>query len=44
LVTVARKKVCAPYEEGGLGLRSLIFLNEAANLKLCWDLMNYVED
>ncbi|CAJ2633282.1 unnamed protein product [Trifolium pratense] len=44
LVTVAWKKVCAPYEEGGLGLRSLITINEAANLKLCWDLMNSVED
>ncbi|GAU10707.1 hypothetical protein TSUD_424710, partial [Trifolium subterraneum] len=41
---VAWKKVCTPYEEGGLGLRSLIALNEAANLKLCWDLVHSVED
>ncbi|CAJ2671835.1 unnamed protein product [Trifolium pratense] len=37
------KSLCT-YEEGGLGLRSLFTLNEAANLKLCWDLMNSVED
>jgi hypothetical protein len=35
LVTVAWKKMCAPHEEGGLGLRSLITINEAPNLKLC---------
>lgn len=35
LVTVAWKKICNPYEEGGLGIRSLICLNEAFNLKLC---------
>jgi hypothetical protein len=35
LVTVAWKKVCSPFDEGGLGLRSLVCLNEAANLKLC---------
>jgi hypothetical protein len=44
LVTVAWKKVCAPYEEGGLGLRSLIALNEAANLKWCWELLHSLED
>ncbi|GAU25788.1 hypothetical protein TSUD_222460 [Trifolium subterraneum] len=38
LVTVAWDKVCAPTNEGGLGLRSLRHINEAANLKLCWDL------
>jgi hypothetical protein len=40
LVTVSWKKVCTPYAEGGLGLRSLIKLNEASNLKLCWDLLH----
>ncbi|MCI10142.1 RNA-directed DNA polymerase (Reverse transcriptase), partial [Trifolium medium] len=44
LVTVSWKKVCAPSEEGGLGLRSLISTNEAANLKLCWDLLHSNED
>ncbi|PNY16800.1 ribonuclease H, partial [Trifolium pratense] len=44
LVTVAWKKVCTPFEEGGLGLRSLVVLNEAANLKLCWDLLHSQED
>jgi len=31
LVTAAWKKICKPYLEGGLGLRSLISLNEAFN-------------
>jgi len=44
LVTVAWKKICKPYEEGGMGLRNLISLNEAFNLKLCWDLMQSEED
>jgi hypothetical protein len=35
LVTVAWKKICSPFEEGGLGLRSLKVLNAATNLKLC---------
>jgi hypothetical protein len=39
LVTVAWKKVCRPiYDQGGLGIRSLIALNASSNLKLCWDL------
>jgi hypothetical protein len=38
LVTVAWKKVCRPYDQGGLGIRSLIVLNESTNLKLCWDM------
>jgi len=29
LVTVAWKKVCTTYEEGGLGLRSLVTLNSS---------------
>jgi len=39
MVTVAWKKVCSDYEEGGLGTKSLICLNEAYNLKLCLELM-----
>jgi hypothetical protein len=38
LVTVAWKKVCRPYDQGGLGIRSVIVLNESTNLKLCWDM------
>ncbi|KAK2361038.1 hypothetical protein QL285_086244 [Trifolium repens] len=38
LVTVACHRVCTPCIEGGLGLRSLSKLNEATNLKLCWEL------
>jgi hypothetical protein len=40
LVTVSWANVCKPLSEGGLGLRSLVKLNEAANLKLCWDLLH----
>ncbi|PNX70395.1 hypothetical protein L195_g057350, partial [Trifolium pratense] len=40
LVTVAWKNVCKPYSEGDLGLSSLSCLNEAANMKLCWDLLH----
>ncbi|XP_019435225.1 PREDICTED: uncharacterized protein LOC109341721 [Lupinus angustifolius] len=38
LVTVAWHKVCCPTKEGGLGLRSIKLLNEAAMLKLAWDM------
>ncbi|MCH94279.1 putative ribonuclease H protein, partial [Trifolium medium] len=38
LVTVAWHRVCSPFNEGGLGLRSLSKLNEATNLKLCWEI------
>jgi len=44
LVTVSWRKVCKPFSEGGLGLRSLYTVNEAANLKMCWDLKNSNED
>ena len=44
MVTISWNKICKPYLEGGLGLRSLTTLNEAANLKLCWDLKNSKED
>ncbi|XP_058774405.1 uncharacterized protein LOC131648687 [Vicia villosa] len=33
IVTVTWDKCCRPYEEGGLGTRSLVTLNEDANLK-----------
>jgi ribonuclease HI len=39
LVTVSWKKVCAPLEEGGLGIRSLVSLNAASNMKTCWELI-----
>lgn len=32
------EKICKPLEEGGLGIRYLIHLNEAYNLKLCWEM------
>jgi hypothetical protein len=35
LVIVAWHKVCTPFIEGGLGIRSLSKVNEAASLKLC---------
>jgi len=35
LVTVAWHKVCKPLNEGGMGMKSLVNLNAAANLKLC---------
>jgi len=40
LVTVSWKKSCKPLSEGGLGIRSLTLINEAANLKLGWELRN----
>ena len=39
LVIVSWKKVCIPFDEGGLGLRSLLHLNEASNLRMCWELL-----
>jgi len=44
LVTVAWKKVCNSYEGGGLGIRSLVRLNEAFNLKLGWDMLHSNEE
>jgi hypothetical protein len=40
LVTTSWKKICRPLSQGGLNLRSLISLNKASNLKLCWSLFN----
>lgn len=41
LVTVSWKKMGCPVEEGGVGLRCLRVLNEAAILKLSWEVMSY---
>jgi hypothetical protein len=38
LVTVSWEKVCSSFKEGGLNIRSLSKLNQASNLKLCWEL------
>jgi hypothetical protein len=43
LVTIAWKKVCKPYVQGGLGIRSIIHLNSVANLKLCWNMLHKKE-
>jgi len=40
LATMSWNKVCKPYDEGGLRIRSLICLNESFNLNLCWDLLH----
>ena len=40
LVTTSWKKVCRPLIQGGLNIRSISTLNKAANLKMCWSLMN----
>jgi len=39
LVTITWHKVCKPYKEGGLGIRNLSDINEAGNLKLCWEIL-----
>jgi hypothetical protein len=40
LVTISWKKICRPFSQGGLNLKSLIKLNKATNLRLCWNLLN----
>lgn len=40
VVTVAWHKLCAPIEQGGLGIRSLRYINKAAMLKLSWDMIS----
>ncbi|KAK0570628.1 hypothetical protein LWI29_004088 [Acer saccharum] len=37
LVSVSWDNVCLPKDEGGLGLHDPVALNNAANLKFCWD-------
>lgn len=44
IVTVAWHKVCSPEIEGGLGIRSLRLINEAAQLKLSWELLSTNKD
>jgi len=39
LVTVSWHKVCKSFKEGGLGIRNLADVNEAGNLKICWEIM-----
>ncbi|XP_026442651.1 uncharacterized protein LOC113342272 [Papaver somniferum] len=36
--TVAYDKVCVPYEEGGLGISSMISMNKALLMKLWWNM------
>lgn len=40
---MTQKKTCQSYDNGGLGLISLVRLNEATNIKLGWDMMNNIE-
>jgi hypothetical protein len=40
LVTISWKKICRPLAQGGLNIRSLIHINKASNLKLCWNMVN----
>jgi len=44
MVTVAWHKCCKPFAERGLGLRSITKLNEASNMKLCWEMLTSDED
>lgn len=37
---VSWHRICKPYDEGGLGIRSMTTFNEATNLKLGWDMLN----
>lgn len=39
-VTVSWSKLCRPYNQCGLGLRSISTLNASSNMKLCWDILN----
>jgi len=43
MVIVAWKKVCDAYDEGGMGIRSLVNLNAASNLKICRELLQSKE-
>jgi len=40
---IKEKNGCNFFEEGGLDIKSFIFLNEATNSKLCWDIMHSEE-
>lgn len=39
IITVARKTVCSPTCDGGLGLKSIASINKAAVLKLSWEIL-----
>jgi len=43
MVIVAWKKVCKPYDQGGLGIKSIVSLNVLVNLKLCWHMVHSEE-
>ena len=40
LVLVSCKKLCLPLNQGGLNIRSLINLNNASSLKMCWTFLH----
>jgi len=40
LVIVSWHKICKPFDEGGLGIRSLVKLNEATDIKLVLDMLS----
>lgn len=44
ICTVSWKNLCQPYSNGGLGLRSLIILNDVANLQFLGDMINKHDD
>lgn len=44
ICTVAWRKICFPYNEGGLGVKSLKSLNEAAILKLSFEMLALNKD
>jgi hypothetical protein len=43
MLTDSWAKVCKPFNEGGLGIRNLVKLNEASNLKLCRNFFHSTE-
>ncbi|CAK8566134.1 unnamed protein product [Lathyrus sativus] len=43
-IIVAWNNICKSINEGGLGMRSIFKLNEASNLKLAWDTLNFDEN
>src|SRR5690349_4839214 len=42
-IRVSWSKCCAPKAEGGLGIRSLMVMNEALGCKLAWDVLNITD-
>ncbi|XP_058775611.1 uncharacterized protein LOC131649884 [Vicia villosa] len=43
ICVAAWNKICRPKLHGGLGIRSLLRINEDSNLRLAWDIRNSVE-